>query len=97
MNYQPVAVVLVLGHWSVKYTLKRMMGLNKVKVSWEKKVFSLKVVEFLKIAGFSQLSGCLLLCSNGFPVSFGSGWGSALGFMITFYSQRMSENPCQFL
>lgn len=52
MNYQPVAVVLVLGHWSVKYTLKRMMGLNKVKVSWEKKVFSLKVVEFLKIAFF---------------------------------------------
>lgn len=43
MNYQSVAVVPVLGHWSVKYILKRMMGLNKVKVSWEIKYFLFKL------------------------------------------------------
>lgn len=52
MNYQPVAVTLVLGHWSVKNTLKRMMGLNKVKLSGESKCVSLKVVEFLKTEYF---------------------------------------------
>lgn len=56
MNYQPVAVTLVLGHWSVKNTLKRMMGLNKVKLSGESKCFSLKVVEFLKTV-FPLFSG----------------------------------------
>lgn len=73
-NYQSVAVVLVLGRPSVKHTLKRRM---KVEV---------KVVEFLRITFFVsspplQLSGCLLLCSNGFPVWFGSGWGWAEGFI----------------
>ena len=51
-NYQPFAVVLVLGHWSVKCTLKRMMGLNKVKVSWEIKYFLLKLLNFCKYLFF---------------------------------------------
>lgn len=52
------------------------------------KVFPLKVVEFLEITGFpppSQFSwpglACLLLCGNGLPVWFGSGWRRALGFI----------------
>lgn len=89
MNYQSVAVALVLGRWSVKYTLKRMMGLNKVKVSWG--IFS----QSCWISGFFlfiysiflPLSALLALCTvspcsvvNGSPVWFGSGRRWALGF-----------------
>lgn len=86
MNYQLVAVTLVLGHWSVKYTLKRMMRLNKVKVSREIKYFLLKLLTLSKQHSLpSHLSwpslACLSLCGNGFPVWFGSGRRWALGFV----------------
>lgn len=50
MNFQSVAVVYVLGHRSVRYTLKRMMQTIRSESLQGNQVFSLKVVDLLPLS-----------------------------------------------